>query len=140
MSKGVSQRRLITMNAVPHWLSAAGAPPEVLNRLQREVVGLPESYLALLRIGNGGEVGLSVSPYNLCLDSAEDALDYWLSGTYTKHGVFVIGGNGGGELIAFDLESEAERRVICFDPISPNDSTEVIAENFEKLLELCEVE
>jgi hypothetical protein len=128
------------MNAVPHWLSAAGAPPEVLNRLQREVVGLPESYLALLRIGNGGEVGLSVSPYNLCLDSAEDSLDYWLSGTYTKHGVFVIGGNGGGELIAFDLESDAERRVICFDPISPNDSTEVIAKNFEKLLEFCEVE
>jgi hypothetical protein len=28
---------------------------------------------------------------------------------------------------------------VCFDPISPDDSTEVIAENFERLLELCEV-
>jgi hypothetical protein len=127
------------MNAVPHWLSAAGASPEVLNRLQREVVGLPESYLDLLRIGNGGEVGLCVNPYNLCLDSAEDALDYWSSGTYTKQDVFVIGGNGGGELIAFDLKSAVERRVICFDPISPDDSTEVIAENFDELMELCEV-
>lgn len=126
------------MNSVPHWLSPAGASPAVLNRLQEEVAGLPESYLDLLRMGNGGEVGLCVSPYNLCLDSAEDALDYWLSGTYTKQNVFVIGGNGGGELIAFDLVSAAERRVICFDPISPDDSTEVIAENFEKLLELCE--
>jgi hypothetical protein len=127
------------MNAVPHWLSTAGASPEVLNRLQREVVGLPRSYLKLLRVGNGGEVGLCVSPYNLCLDSAEDALDYWLSGTYTKQDIFVIGGNGGGELIAFDLRCAVEKPVICFDPISPDDSTEVIAENFEKLLELCEV-
>jgi len=127
------------MNAGPHWLSAFGASPEVLNRLQREVVGLPESYLDLLRIGNGGEVGLSVSPYNLCLDSAEYALDYWLSGAYTKQDVFVIGGNGGGALIAVDLQGGVERRVICFDPISPGDSTEVIAENFPKLLALCEV-
>jgi hypothetical protein len=66
-------------------------------------------------------------------------LDYWLSGTYTKQDIFVIGGNGGGELIAFDLRCAVEKPVICFDPISPDDSTEVIAENFEKLLELCEV-
>lgn len=92
----------------------------------------------LLRTGIGGEVGLCASPYYLCLDSAESALDYWLSGTYTKQDVFVIGGNGGGELIAFDLGEAAENRVVCFDPISPDDSTQVIAENFKKLLELCE--
>ena len=126
------------MNTVPHWLSAPGASPEVIDRLQREVPSLPKSYLDLLRTGNGGEVGLRVSPYNLCLDSAESALDYWLSGTYTKQDVFVIGGNGGGELIAFDLGRTAENRVVSFDPISPDDSTEVIAENLEKLLELCE--
>ncbi|MDH0738946.1 SMI1/KNR4 family protein [Achromobacter spanius] len=127
------------MNTVPQWLSAAGAPPELLHRLQREVEGLPESYLDLLRIGNGGEVGLSVRPYNLCLDAAEDALDYWLSGAYTKQNVFVIGSNGGGELIAFDLGNAGKSRVICYDPISPDDSAEVIAESFEKLLEFCEV-
>lgn len=127
------------MNTVPQWLSAVGASPEVLNRLQREIVGLPESYLDLLRIGDGGEVSLSVHPFNLCLDAAQDALDYWLSGAYTKKNVFVIGGNGGGELIAFDLGKEGKNRVICYDPISPDDSTEVIAEDFEKLLDFCEV-
>lgn len=126
------------MNTVPHWLSAPGASPEVIDRLRREVASLPKSYLDLLHTGNGGEVGLCVSPYNLCLDSAESALDYWLSGTYTKQDVFVIGGDGGGELIAFDLGSAAENRVVCFDPISPDDSTQVIAETFEELLEFCE--
>lgn len=129
------------MNTVPHWLSAPGASPEVIDRLQQEVAGLPKSYLDLLRMGNGGEVGLCINPYNLQLDTAEDALDYWFSGTYTKQDVFVIGGNGGLELIAFELVGgAAQDRVVCFDPISPDDSTEVIAENFEKLLELCEDE
>ena len=125
------------MNTVPHWVSAVPASAEVISQLQREVAGLPESYLDLLRVGNGGEVGLCASPFNLCLDPAESALDYFLSGTYTKQDVFIIGSNGGGDYIAFDLRSEGERRVICFDPISPDDSIEVIAESFHKLMLLC---
>jgi hypothetical protein len=85
-------------------------------------------------------VGLRVSPHNFCLDSAESALDYWLSGTYTKQGVFVFASDGGGGLIAFELGICDQCPVICFDPISPDDSTELVAASFEKLLELCEDE
>jgi hypothetical protein len=127
------------MNApAPTWLICSGADPETLNQLVLEIGPLPPSYLECLRRGNGGEVGLRVSPFTLCLDSAESALDYWRSGTYTKQGVFVFGGNGGGSLLAFDLRTPGEWPVVCFDPIDPDGSTERVASTFELLLELCE--
>jgi hypothetical protein len=128
----------MTNTVSPRWLVATGASPSSIERLQQEVSGLPASYLKCLSIGNGGEVGLSVSPYNFCLDSAESALDYWLSGKYTKQGVFIFGGNGGGELLAFELGLMGQCPVVCFDPISPDDSTELVAASFEELLKLCE--
>lgn len=103
----------------PFWLLPQGASEEVLKELQSAVVGLPASYLDLLRLGNGGEVGLSVNPYTFCLDSAEDALAYWKSGTYTTQEAFVFGGNGGGELLAFDMRQASDFPVVCFDPIDP---------------------
>jgi hypothetical protein len=99
---------------------------------------LPASYLSLLALGNGGEVGLSVSPLTLCLDSAEVALEYWRSGIYTISGVFVFGGNGGGELLAFDLRNAGEWPVVAFDPIDPEGSIEVVAPDFDGLLALVE--
>lgn len=120
------------------WLVAGGASQEVLRELQAEIGPLPPSYLALLAIGNGGEVGLSVSPLVLCVDSAQVALDYWRSGTYTMSGVFVFGGNGGGCLLAFDLRQAGEWPVVAFDPIDPEGSIEAVAPDFDGLLALIE--
>jgi hypothetical protein len=124
----------------PTWLNPAPAPSRVLQELEREVGPLLSSYLQCLRWGNGGEVGLRVSPLTLCLDSAESALDYWRSGTYTKRGVFVFGGSGGGDLLAFDLRVPGVWPVVCFDPIDPEGSTEPVAASFEALLTHCEAE
>ena len=124
----------------PSWLLPQGASEEVLKELQSTVVGLPASYLDLLRLGNGGEVGLSVNPYTLCLDSAEDAIAYWKSGTYTIQDAFVFGGNGGGELLAFDMRQSGNCPVVCFDPIDPEGSIEQIAPNFEQFIALVEGE
>ena len=124
----------------PSWLLPQGASEEVLNELQSKVEGLPPSYIDLLRIGNGGEVGLSVSPYTLCLDSAEDALAYWKSGAYTIQNAFVFGGNGGGELLAFDMRQSVNNPVVCFDPIDPEGSIEQIAPSFDKFIALVEGE
>jgi hypothetical protein len=120
------------------WLVANGASQDVLRELQEAVGPLPAAYLSLLALGNGGEVGLSVSPLTLCLDSAEVALEHWRSGTYTMSGVFVFGGNGGGELLAFDLRNAGEWPVVAFDPIDPEGSIEVVAPDFDGLLALVE--
>lgn len=124
----------------PSWLLPQGASEEVLKELQSLVVGLPASYLDLLRLGNGGEVELSVNPYTLCLDYAEDALSYWKSGTYTIRDAFVFGGNGGGELLAFDLRKPGICSVVCFDPIDPEGSIEQIAPSFEEFIAMVEGE
>ncbi|MDB5913057.1 MAG: hypothetical protein JWP22_1732 [Ramlibacter sp.] len=127
------------MNApTPSWLVPPGADPRRINELLLEAGPLPPSYLQCLRRGNGGEVGLRVSPLNLCLDSAEAALDYWRSGTYTTQQVFVFGSSGGGDLLAFDLRTPGEWPVVCYDPIDPDGSMERVASSFELLLELCE--
>jgi len=126
------------ITSVPKWLVSSGATSAALQELQREVGCLPPSYLNILSLGNGGEVALRISPFTLCLDSAESVLDYWRSGTYTKNGVIVFGGNGGGSLLAFDLHTSGQWPVVCFDPIDPEGSTEVVAPTFEALLELCE--
>lgn len=121
---------------VASWLDAAGAPPQVLAALDRALPGLPRIYLDLLAKGNGGEVALARFPYNFCLDTAEAALDYWESGAYTMDGVFVFGGDGGGELLALDMRAPKPWPVICFDPIDPEQSQETVACDFGALLDL----
>lgn len=116
------------------WLNPDGASPHLIEELVAAVGPLPASYTELLQRGNGGEVGLVCSPFNLCLDSVESALDYWRSGTYTKEGVLVFATTGGGTYFAFVLSEDGKRPVICFDPISPEDSTKPVAADFEGLL------
>jgi hypothetical protein len=122
----------------PLWLLSQGASEEVLEELQSSVAGLPASYLDLLRLGNGGEVGLTLNPYTLCLDFAEDALAYWNSGTYTIQEAFVFGGNGGGNLLAFDMRQSGICSVVCFDPIDPEGSIEQIAPSFEQFIAMVD--
>jgi hypothetical protein len=107
--------------------------------LRAEIKSLPIAYLELLRLSNGGEVALKVSPFNLCLDTAEAALDFWKSGTSTLEGVFVFGGNGGGELLAFDMRKPGNPPIISFDPIDPEGSIEHVASSLEDLMSLIEV-
>jgi hypothetical protein len=126
--------------AAQSWLSPNGASEEVLQELIAAVKGLPTSYLDLLRLGNGGEVGLTVNPYNLCLDSAEAALDYLRSSAYPMQEVFIFGGNGGGELLAFDMRQPAPFPIVCFDPIDPEGSIEQLASSFEEFIALVESE
>src|SRR5262245_9033047 len=116
------------------WLCSEGASREVLDELRSAVGPLPQGYIDLLSRGNGGEVDLRCAPLVLCVDSAESALDYWRSGTYTTSGIFVFGGNGGGKLLAFDVSTPGKWPVVCFDPIDPEGSMKVIAPDFEGLL------
>jgi hypothetical protein len=129
-------RSNILSGVVASWLVEVGASPAAIRELQLAVPELPVSYLELLSIGNGGEAHLQVSPGLLCLDSAEQALSYWHSGTYPMSGIFVFGGNGGGELIAFDFREPGKSPVVRFDPIDPEGSLSQIASGFEELIAL----
>jgi hypothetical protein len=120
------------------WLSAGGASPDALRELVAAVGPLPQTYLDLLACGDGGEVSLSVSPFTLCLDSAEDALSYWKSGTYTEMDVFVFGGNGGGILLAFYIGKPDQWPVVEFDPIDAEGSMKLVTPDLESLLELVQ--
>lgn len=123
------------MNAV-RWLSAGGASPAALRELVAATGPLPQSYLDLLACSDGGEVSLSVSPFTLCLDSAEVALSYWKSGTYNELDVFVFGGDGGGILLAFHIAKPNQWPVVEFDPIDAEGSMKLVAPDFESLLKL----
>ena len=126
------------------WRAAPPATAESIRSL-RSAVGenLPNEYVELLASSNGGEAALSVQPYNLCLDSAEDALHYWNSGTYRNDfpGFFVIGGSGAGEYIAFDTRQSLPWPVVALDMTNTDLSESVlpIAKDFSGLLALVGV-
>jgi hypothetical protein len=90
-----------------------------------------------LAIGNGGEVEMPEPIFNLCLESAESALDYWESGSYTIDNAFVFGGTGGGTYFAFDFQSPEPFSVIAFDPISPDDSKKTVAPDFSTFVSMA---
>src|SRR4051812_38585746 len=89
------------------WFKYPCASREALDALRaRAGVELPREYFDLLAFSNGGEGPLDVSPLNLCLDSAEDALRRnKVEKLYDEFfpGFFVFGTSGGGDYIAFDL-------------------------------------
>ena len=115
------------------WLSDEPASVAALAALCSAVPGLPDAYRSLLQRGNGGEASLNSEPFSLCLDSAESALDYWSSGTYTIEDAFVFGGNGGGTLYALDMRS-MPWSVVSFDPIDPPGSIQSLAPDFDTFL------
>ena len=122
------------------WHKVDGATVSALAKL-RDVAPVPlsESYFSLLSFSNGGEGPLPVQPLWLCLYSAEEVIHFHQQGTFKEFfdGVFVIGGNGGGEAVAFDLTSKPYP-VVSFDMTNINidESVRPIAHNFEALLDL----
>jgi hypothetical protein len=127
------------------WFKYPGASAEALDALRaRAGIELPKEYFDLLAFSNGGEGPLSVSPYNFCLDSAEDALKYKVAKTYEEFfpGFFVFGSNGGGEYIAFDVRGGKPWPVVAIDMTNINlwESVEFIAKDFRSFLALVGVE
>jgi hypothetical protein len=126
------------------WFKYPGASPDVLDALRAGAgVELPKEYFDLLAFSNGGEGPISVSPYTLCLDSAEDALKYKVERTYEEFfpGFFVFGSNGGGAYIAFDVRSRKPWPVVAIDMtnIDLRESVEFIANDFASFLTLVGV-
>ncbi len=123
------------------WFSQPPASAEVVEALRSlENVELPPRYLQLLAFSNGGEGPLSVQPWNFCLDSAEVAAQYWREEAFSEFfpGFFVFGGNGAGELIAFDLRGAKPWPVVALDSANADlrDTVLVVAENFDAFMDV----
>ncbi|MFD1987940.1 SMI1/KNR4 family protein [Mesorhizobium newzealandense] len=123
------------------WRKNGGASDEAIQKL-RDVapVVLPESYFALLSLTNGGEGPLPTQPLWLALDAAEEVIETEQQGTFKEFfpGFFVIGSNGGGEAIAFDLRTAGPYPLVAFDITNSDliESVWPIALDFDEFLGL----
>lgn len=126
------------------WQPKAGAAHEELAKLATASGRtLPEDYLAFLRGSNGGQGPISVDPLWLILDSADSVADALNDGTFTEYfpDLIVIGSNGAGEGIAFDLRSNRKAGVVHFDMTNADfrESVQPLAASFTELLALAGV-
>ncbi|MER8885693.1 SMI1/KNR4 family protein [Mesorhizobium sp. M0904] len=123
------------------WRKKDGASDEAIEKL-RDVgpLVLPESYVALLSFSNGGEGPLPVQPLWLALHAAEEVIEIEQQGTFKEFfpGFFVIGSNGGGEAIAFDLRTVGLYPLVAFDMTNIDlvESVWPIAPDFDAFLDL----
>ncbi|TPN79531.1 SMI1/KNR4 family protein [Mesorhizobium sp. CU2] len=101
---------------------------------------LPQSYFSFLVLSNGGEGPLPVQPWWFVLDPAEEVIETVQAGRFKEFfpGLFVIGGNGAGQAIAFDLRSDGSCPVVAFDMTNSNfdESVLPIAPDFDTLIEM----
>ena len=125
----------------PKRLSQQGADDGAINRLTASSpVELPSEYLLFLRQSNGGEGPLPVQPFYFHACSAGDVA---LTMEQKRHeeffpGFIMIGSNGGGEYVAFDIRESAPWPVVAIDMTNINlaESVQEIAPNFSAFSEM----
>jgi len=121
------------------WHGNSAVAPAALDNLRR-IAGaeLPDEYFAFLAFSNGGEGPLGVDPGYIVIDSAEDAASQKEKKTFEEFfpGFFMFGGNGGGELFAFDLRGSKPWPVVMIDMtnIDLKESVVRVAEDFRQLV------
>ncbi|MBS1993468.1 MAG: SMI1/KNR4 family protein [Cyanobacteria bacterium SZAS LIN-3] len=95
---------------------------------------LPESYLEFLRLCNGGYGELPVDPLWFVIWPAEKVIEANrdLQVAIYASGFFGFGGNGGGEMLAFDLTKPVSSAVFSLPMIGMERGTEIlVAPDFE---------
>ncbi|MGO9483842.1 MAG: SMI1/KNR4 family protein [Rhodomicrobium sp.] len=127
------------------WLPANGASPEAVALLRETTpVRLPETFFALLAATNGGEGPLARQPFYVQLDSAEVITEALETARHEEFfdGFVIIGSNGGGEFIAFDVRKAEPWPLVAIDMtnIDLNESVRLIAPDFDSFMRLAGVE
>ncbi len=108
---------------------------EAIEHLREQIPSqIPFGYLDLLAATEGGEAALPVAPYNCYLDVATTVLtggaEAWRR-RWLEEGFFIIGGNGGGELLAFDLRTQGEPPIVAIDMVAGSESAMMVAPSVE---------
>lgn len=122
-----------------------GASSEALERLRAAAPApLPDRYFELLAFANGGEWHLRAGPFSFSLSPAE-----WIAGIYESDhwkpnaaneflkGFVLIGTNGLGENVGFDIRGSEPWPVVLIDMGAEEDErVELIAKDFDAFLDL----
>jgi hypothetical protein len=106
------------INSDGEWLKRPGAKASAIHELRQALsVELPDAYFDFLSFSNGGEGPLPCPPFNCCLDAVEAVTRNWREKMFEEFfpGFVVIGGNGAGELIAFDIRDREPWGVVAID-------------------------
>lgn len=106
--------------------------PELLNSVQFE---LPQEFLDLLRISNGGEGNIALPPLIFCLDEIKEIINLINDEFYQNQfsDFLFFGSNGGLEMIAFDLR-ENPYPIVKVDPIAGEESAVQISPNINEFI------
>jgi hypothetical protein len=131
--KHVAERLAVSRDG---WLAAEPAPADQIEGLLRTYPDLPNDYISLLRISNGGEGELNLPPQWLQLYDAKYVADLASDEIAKWHPGFIFfASNGGLETIAFDTRGSKPWPVVMIDTIAGPESSVVIAQSFSSFVE-----
>ena len=128
----------IVNDSAREWVRAQPAPQAELQSLISLAPTLPEAYLQFLALSNGGEGSLGAEPGWFQLWSASAVLErnkgYGV--LEALPGFFGFGSDGGGELLAFQLNiSEAPVFMVPFIPLEASEAR-LVAPSFSAFVSL----
>ena len=97
---------------------------------------LPEAYIEFLRRHNGGEGAVVIEPGWISLWPAEEVVELNAQYDVAEYfpGYFVFGSDGGGEMLAFEMQDGSDCKVVMLPFIGDVSDRIVIAASFEAFL------
>lgn len=116
-----------------------GASSSILSNLKSVFpTTIPQSYVDFLTFSNGGEWEFAVTPYLFVANSAEEVIKEADEFTEFFPNFLMIGSNGAGEYIAFDLRQSDSLPVVALDMMNCDliESVCPIAEDFSSFLDI----
>ena len=121
------------------------ATPDAIKKLKlASPVELPQSYFEFLEFSNSGEWDLELQPYLFVSDSAETVTSSIANREYEEFfpGFIMIGSNGAGEYISFDIRENRPWPVVAIDMtnIDLSESVLPIALDFNSFLDHLGIE
>jgi hypothetical protein len=125
-----------------NWTSTAPASDvEIEQLVSSSRFEWPESFLALLRYSNGGEGDLALPPMWFKLFEVAEIIDLINDDFYKQQfpNFLIFGGNGGLEMIGFDLRKKTQP-ILMLDPIAGPSSSVEIASNIDEFIDAVGLE
>jgi len=115
---------------------------EILNLMGETKVQLPSEYLDLLRYSNGGQGDLALPPLLFCPYEVDYVIELLREKPFDElhEQFFIFGGNGGLELIAFDLRKVPPYPIVMIDPVGGEDTAIEIAPDMASFIEAIGLE